>query len=130
MNGKHAPETDVADLLAGGIAVARVGIGVAATLAPGWVSRVQFGTDTPTQRVTVRMLGARDLALGLGALLAARHGSAGRRGWVEAGGIADAVDAAAFLRVGRGNTRRRGLTVLVAAASAVCSAWAAQHLEP
>lgn len=119
---------ELADLAARGIAAARVAIGIGATLTPGLVSRLQFGSDTPSQRVTVRMLGARDLALGVGALLAARHGSAGLRGWVEAGALADGVDALAFLRGGRDATRRRALTILIAGGSAVLSTWAAREL--
>lgn len=118
----------LADLTVRGIALARVAIGVGATLAPRLVSRVQFGTTSPAQAVTVRMLGARDLALGVGALLAAHHGSSGLRGWVEAGVLADAVDAFAFLRAGRGASRRRALTVLVAGGSAAASVWAARTL--
>jgi hypothetical protein len=119
---------ELADLAARGIAAARVAIGLGATLSPGLASRLQFGVDTPSQRVTVRMLGARDLALGVGALLAARRGSAGLRGWVEAGVLADGVDALAFLRAGRDASRRRALTILVAGGSAVVSAWAARTL--
>jgi hypothetical protein len=118
----------LADLVARGIALARVAIGVGATFAPSLVARLQFGSASPAQMITVRMLGARDLALGAGALLAARHGANGLRGWVEAGALADAVDAAAFLRGGRGASRRRGLTILVAAGSAAASIWAARTL--
>jgi hypothetical protein len=119
---------DLADLAVRGIALARVAIGVGATLAPRLVSRVQFGATSPGQTIAVRMLGARDLALGLGALLAARHGSNGLRGWVEAGALADGVDALAFVRGGRGGSRRRGLTTLVAGGSAAVSVWAARTL--
>lgn len=118
----------LADLAARGIAVARVAIGVGATLSPRLVSQLQFGTTSPAQTITVRMLGARDLALGLGALLAARHGSSGLRGWVEAGALADGVDALAILRGGPGTSRRRGLTMLVAGGSAAVSVWAARIL--
>jgi hypothetical protein len=89
---------------------------------------VQFGTTSPAQTIAVRMLGARDLALGVGVLLAARHGSSGMRGWVEAGALADAVDALAFLRGGRGASRRRALTIIVAGGSAAVGVWAARML--
>jgi hypothetical protein len=118
----------LADLTVRGIALARVAIGIGATLAPRLFSRVQFGTTSRAQAITVRMLGARDLALGVGALLAVRHGSSGVRGWAEAGALADAVDALAFLRAGRGASRRRGLTILVAGGSAAVGAWAARTL--
>lgn len=119
----------LADLAARGIAVARVGIGIAATLTPGLMSRLQFGSDTPSQRILVRMLGGRDLALGLGVLMAARRGSSGVRGWVEAGGLADGIDALAFARSRPGDANRRGLTTLVAGASAAVSGWAARRLS-
>lgn len=118
----------LADLAVRAIALTRVAIGVGATLTPRLVSRVQFGTTSPAQTITVRMLGARDLALGIGALLAARHGSSGLRGWAEAGALADAVDALAFLRGGSGASRRRSLTMLVAGGSAAISVWAARTL--
>lgn len=119
----------LADLAARGIAAARIGIGIGATFAPAVVSRLQFGGTTPGQTMTVRMLGARDLALGIGALLAARHGSASLRGWVEAGGLADAIDALTFLRAGSDDARHRGLTVLAAGGAAIVSAWAARNLD-
>ena len=122
-------QSALALLLVRGIALARVGIGVVATAAPYAGARFQFGAAPHAQAMTVRMLGVRDLGLGLGALLAARHGSAAMRGWAEAGALADAVDAAAFVRMGRGaNVRGRRLTALIAATSAACSAWAARHL--
>lgn len=124
MAERHA----LARLAAGGIALARVAIGVGATLAPGSVSRLQFGSARPGEQITVRMLGARDLALGVGALVAALHRSPGLRVWVEAGGFADGVDAAAFLRARPGDARSRRLTALVAGASAVVSVWAARNL--
>lgn len=119
----------LAFLLIRGIALARVAIGVVATVAPAAASRFQFGSAPPAQAMTVRMLGARDLGLGLGALLAARHDSTALRGWADAGALADAADAAAFLRSGRrAGVRVRRITALVAASSAACSAWAARRL--
>jgi hypothetical protein len=116
-------------LLVRGIALARVAIGVVATLAPGTASRVQFGSATPAQVLTIRMLGARDLGLGLGALLAEQKGSVALRGWAEAGALADAVDAVAFASSGRrAGMRAVRLTTLIAASSAACSMWAARHL--
>jgi hypothetical protein len=118
----------LARLAAGGIALGRVAIGVGATLAPGSVSRLQFGSASAGERITVRMLGARDLALGIGALVATLHRSAGLRAWVDAGGFADGVDAAAFLRARPGEARSRRFTALLAGGSAIVSAWAARNL--
>lgn len=118
----------LADLAARGIAVARIGIGVAATLAPRAASHYQFRGADPSLSISVRMLGARDLALGIGALMAARRGPSALRGWVEAGMIADAVDALAFARADGDDARLRRLTALVAASTAACGAWAARQL--
>lgn len=125
-----ADETSaLALLLIRGIALARVAIGVAATLAPVTAGRFQFGAATPVEAITVRMLGARDLGLGLGALLAAPHDSAALRGWAEAGALADAVDAVAFARSGRrAGVRASRLVTLVAASSAACGMWAVRRL--
>ena len=123
-------QSALALLLVRAIALARVGIGVVATVTPYAAARLQFGAAPPAQALTVRMLGVRDLGLGLGALLATGHGSAAERGWAEAGALADAVDAAAFARMGRrAGIRGRRLTALVAASSAACSAWAARRLR-
>lgn len=123
-------QSALALLLVQGIALARVGIGVVATAAPSTAARFQFGSAPAAQAMTVRMLGVRDLALGVGALLAIRHGSAAARDWAHAGALVDAVDAAAFVRTGRrSSVRGRRLTTLVAAASAAFSTWAAGRLD-
>ena len=59
-----------------------------------WVGRDEAAR--PSVRLFARTLGARDLALGLGALLALRSGG-DVRGWIEAGGLADAGDTVATL---------------------------------
>lgn len=123
-------QSALALLLVQGIALARVGIGVVATAAPHAAARFQFGSAPATQAMTVRMLGVRDLTLGVGALLAIRHGTAAARDWAHAGALVDAVDAAAFVRAGRrSSVRGRRLTTLVAAASAAFSTWAAGRLD-
>jgi hypothetical protein len=143
-------ESALAKLLVGAIAVGRIGIGAVATLAPGAAARLvfheprlgrgtctrfvgpgptKFGSAPATHVLLIRMLGARDLALGVGAVLAARHGGTGVRGWVEAGVLADAVDAVAFARSGPpAGARAVGLTTLVAGASAASGLWAARRL--
>lgn len=123
-------QSALALLLVQGIALARVGIGVVATAAPYAAARFQFGSAPAAQAMTVRMLGVRDLALGVGALLAIRHSSAAARDWAYAGALVDAVDAAAFVRAGRrSSVRGRRLTTLVAASSAAFSTWAAGRLD-
>ncbi|MDP9072115.1 MAG: hypothetical protein M3N68_12720, partial [Actinomycetota bacterium] len=71
----------------------RVVLGAAFMLAPatlkGWI-----GDDAhrPGTRVLARVFGARDAALGLGALLALREGAPARR-WLQLAAGIDAVDA-------------------------------------
>ena len=86
-----------ARLAATGLAGVRAGIGVVALAAPKLVMRPWVGAGLGEEsgaRLLGRSLGARDLALGLGAILAERHDAA-VRGWIEAGGLADAGDLAA-----------------------------------
>jgi hypothetical protein len=73
----------------------RVTLGLVALVAPGlplgpWIGRA--AARSRPARLLARALGARDLALGLGLLLALRR-RAPARGWVEAGGLADLGDA-------------------------------------
>ncbi len=85
--------------LAMATAVARCAIGVTALVAPALAAGLWADATsrrTASTRVLARALGARDLALGLGLLLALRHDGP-VRGWVEAGGLADTGDAAATL---------------------------------
>lgn len=110
------------------IAVARIGLGVAATLAPRLVGRALMADRDGSGAVAARMLGGRDLALGLGALLAARRGPGALRGWVEAGALADGIDAAAFALDRRPGALRRALTVVVAGGAAALSVWLAPRL--
>src|ERR1700712_5135824 len=73
--------------------VGRCALGLIAFSLPGiplapWVGE---GRRDPSARLLARALGARDFAIGLGTVLALRHGGP-VRGWVEAGGVADAGD--------------------------------------
>jgi hypothetical protein len=82
------------------VAAGRVALGVTALAWPSVPARPWVGAaaDDVAARVFGRALGARDLALGLGALAAlqgptAEAGSA--RAWVAAGALSDALDVAA-----------------------------------
>jgi hypothetical protein len=77
-----------------GIGVARVAVGIGATAAPVPSVRM-LGIDTATARravVLARMAAARDLALGVGTVVAARRGR-DTAAWLLAGAAADAADA-------------------------------------
>ena len=112
-------------------AAGRTVLGVAALLAPALPARPWVGDDAdrPTAKVLARALGARDVALGVGPLLALRHG-APVRGWIEAGGLADSGDVLATLVAFRSLPRLGRWGVLAAAAGgAVTSRVLAPNLD-
>jgi hypothetical protein len=81
------------------VAAGRTALGVAALLWPSVPARPGVGAsaDELGARVFGRALGARDLALGLGALAAARQAPSGSRqagAWYAAGALSDALDVA------------------------------------
>lgn len=98
----------------------RVGAGIAFTLAPAKASKLWMGqnVDSVYTRMAGRSLGARDLALGIGLLQAIRRGTPAR-GWLEAGVLADAVDALGSARGLRRLPKIRHLLFLGAGAGAV-----------
>ncbi len=78
--------------------------------------------------LAMRSVGGRDLALGLGALLALRRG-APLRGWVEAGALADLADGlAGVLAFGSLPPGRHWPATLSAGLAAGAGIWAAQSL--
>lgn len=102
------------------LAGARAALGVAALLAPERVARPWVGDARGSTETSVlgRALGGRDLALGLGALMATRR-RAPVRGWVEAGALADLGDVAATLIAFDRLPRRGRVGVLALAGGAV-----------
>ena len=84
------------------VAAGRVALGVAALARPSVPARPWVGAsaDELGAQVFGRALGARDIALGLGALAALRIAPAGAAGagaagaWVAAGALSDALDVA------------------------------------
>lgn len=96
------------------LSYARVGLGVTAFVAPRlpsvpWVGDAE--ARRPSVQLLARSLGARDVALGVGPVLALRHG-APARGWVEAGGLADAGDLVGTLVAWRTLPRRTRLVMV------------------
>jgi hypothetical protein len=83
------------------LARARIGIGAAAVLAPRLAARVMGGPDgaASVAPVFARMLGARDIALGLGTVIALDRGKP-VRGWLEGSALSDGVDFLACLLAG------------------------------
>src|SRR4051812_3068647 len=118
---------ELAVRLAGG----RVAIGAASLLAPALVGRTMTRRARPTAgtRLFARMVGARDLGLGLGLLIALNRG-APVRGWLEASALVDGIDAAACV-LARDQIRTSVFpgAVGLAAAGALLSAWLARQLD-
>jgi hypothetical protein len=119
---------DLAVSLAGG----RAAIGVVSLLAPGFVCRLMTGRDGSEggTRLFARMVGARDLGLGLGLLIALNRGGP-VRGWLEASAVVDGIDASACL-LARDHIRTSVFpgAVGLAAAGALLSARLAGQLDP
>jgi hypothetical protein len=111
---------------------ARIAFGVVSVLAPGIVGRTMTGRDGSDggMRLFLRMVGARDLGLGLGLLLALERDTP-TRGWLEASAVVDGIDAGACL-LARHHLRPSVFpgTVGLAATGALLSAWLAQRLNP
>ena len=88
-----------AALIARAVAAGRIGFGVGLILTPERLTTPWLGSDAARTgtRVVTRGLGARDLALGAGALAAT---PADLRRWVAAGMVADAADLVATVAAG------------------------------
>jgi hypothetical protein len=114
------------------LARGRIAFGVVSLLAPGLVARTITGGDGSEggTRLFVRMIGARDLGVGLGLQVALRR-DAPKRGWLEASAVIDGIDAAACLLAR--NHLRPGVfpgTLGLAAAGSLLSGWLARQLDP
>jgi hypothetical protein len=79
----------------------RIAVGAAFVLFPRLAGRMWIGSDAARRPVKVlaRAFGARDLAIGLGVVIALDRGTP-VRGWIEAGMLSDAIDTAASLLAG------------------------------
>ena len=117
--------------LAVGLAGGRIAIGVVSLLAPGLVGRAMMrrGGDSGAMRLLLRVVGARDIALGLGVLVALDR-DAPVRGWLRASALVDGLDAAGCLLA------RHRLRPIVfppaagaAASGALLSGWLAGQLD-
>ena len=109
----------------------RIVIGVVSLLAPELVARTMIGRagSKGGTRLFARMVGARDLGLGLGVLIAVDRG-APARGWLEASALVDGIDVAAVL-LARDHLRTGVFpgAVGLAAGGALLSAWLSRQLD-
>lgn len=87
-------------VLARGLGAGRIAIGIVLLAVPSLWSRVVTATPVRPEVISLaRIAGARDLGLGLGTVLAARHGATPElRRWVQASALGDGVDSVVFLR--------------------------------
>jgi hypothetical protein len=109
----------------------RIAVGLAFLLAPSLAGRLWVGGDAqrPGARVLGRAFGARDLALGLGVVIALDRG-APVRGWLEASALADASDfAAGLLGADALPPPLRPGVLALGAGSAALAAWLARALD-
>jgi hypothetical protein len=117
--------------MAVGLGRGRIAIGVVSLLAPRLVGRVIIGAEPSGGGTTLfaRMVGARDIGLGLGVLVALDRG-APVRGWLEASALVDGIDAAACL-LAREHIRTILLPCVtgLAGTGALLSAWLARQLD-
>jgi hypothetical protein len=117
--------------MAVGLAGGRVAIGVVSIVAPGVVGRAMMGPegDSGGARLVLRVVGARDLALGLGVLAALDRG-APVRDWLRASAVVDGLDAVACL-LARKLLRPVVLPAAAGAAisGALLSGWLARRLD-
>jgi hypothetical protein len=114
------------------VAAGRVALGVTALAWPSVPASPWVGGDSDelATRVLGRALGARDIALGLGALAALRRQAAEpgpARAWVAAGALSDALDVAASL-ASWGELPKAGRWPVVVSAGAAAVAGAAGAL--
>jgi hypothetical protein len=117
--------------LAVGVAGGRVAIGVVSLLAPGLVGRAMMGPDGESggARLILRVVGARDLGLGLGVLVALDRAKA-VRGWLAASAVVDGIDAAGCL-LARHHLRPAVFPAAtgLATGGALLSAWLARQFD-
>lgn len=118
--------------LALAVARGRVAFGLAAVAAPGLTTRVmgrrrESGGMAP---LFARMLGGRDVALGLGVVISLDRGKP-VRGWLEGGVLADAVDTVATV-LAREEMSPVALTAAagLGAASAILGVVLSRRLDP
>lgn len=85
----------------------RIVLGAVCVIAPRFVARLWTGEREPSPAAVVGMrgLGARDVGIGAGLVLALERG-APVRGWLEASTLADAVDVVSSLSMSASLPRR------------------------
>ena len=110
--------------IAAALARGRIVTGLALVLVPGLVLRGWVRNVTAETKAVTRMMGARDLVLGLGTLTAVKERTQDAE-WLSMGAAADAVDAVVSLAA-PGISRRGRLVTVVAGSAAATGMWLAR----
>jgi hypothetical protein len=108
------------------LARGRIAVGAVATVVPRLAAAVAPGGHGAPARALGRMTGARDLALGLGALTCVKEGTQDAE-WVGMGGAVDLVDGITLLTT-RGLPKRARVVGLVAFGAGVAGILCARSL--
>jgi hypothetical protein len=110
----------------------RMALGALMVIAPARATRMFFGRSEAggVEPQLTRMVGARDLALGLGTVIALDKGTP-VRGWLEASAFADAGDGVATL-LGRRQMSQNAFTgtIVLVVASAAAGLLLGKRLDP
>lgn len=119
--------------IAAALNVGRAVVGGALLAAPARAGAAWVGPEAQldSTQVMTRAMGARDLGLGLGTLVALRGEGGAARTWLLAGVLADAADLAATLAAGRSlpPAGRNGTAVVASTATALGFALAVRGLR-
>jgi len=118
--------------LAMSVARCRIAIGAAAVVTPGLATRAMAGRrgSKGIAPLLARMLGARDMALGLGTVIALDRGKP-VRGWLEGCALADTVDSVACVLAREDMSPTVfGAATGFAAASAMLGVFLSRRLDP
>ena len=109
----------------------RIAFGLGFLLLPGLTGRMWIGRDADRTgtKLFIRAMGARDLAIGLGVVIAIDRG-APVRGWLEASTLADLADFAATL-IARDELPAAAVpqALAIAGGSAVTAAWLSRAVD-
>ncbi len=113
------------------LARARIGIGLSAVATPGLCARVLSGRPTTgIEPLLARMLGARDVTLGLGTVIALDRG-APVRGWLEGSAVSDVADCVSCLLArSRMSPRAFAGTMVLGSSSAALGIYLSRRLDP
>lgn len=82
------------------LARSRAVVGLVLLFVPGLAARLWFGESSPRIRALLRMVGVRDLILGVGALTTVKEHTQDAE-WIGMGAVADAVDGVVALTTAR-----------------------------